>query len=193
MRHDVFISYRREGGAELAEIIYRALRRRGYRAFMDVRELRAGPFDAALEVKIDAARDVVVVLTPGCLDRCTEEGDWFRREVARALAAGRNVVPIRREDFQVPAAQTLPEDIAQLSMHHCVTYSHEHSDAALDRLCEMLRSRPRRRWILAGAVAAGVVLLALGLWALPRFSGNYRGSLSSQRSAAEKTLPPCLN
>jgi hypothetical protein len=68
--YDLFISYRREGGGDLAHLLRIALERRGSRVFLDVRELRAGPFDVALLRHIESTPNFVVLLTPGCLDRC---------------------------------------------------------------------------------------------------------------------------
>lgn len=135
--YDVFISYRREGGADLAHLLRIALERRGHTVFLDVRELRAGPFDTALLRNIEAIPNFVVLLTPGCLDRCGEQGDWFRREVAHALASGRRVIPVRREGFSPPPESDLPDDMARVVRQQWVTFSNEFSDEAVARLCEM--------------------------------------------------------
>src|SRR5262249_11265661 len=64
-----FISYRREGGAELARLIKLGLAGRGVRGFLDVDDLGPSPFGAQLLDTIRKAPHFVVVLTPGCLDR----------------------------------------------------------------------------------------------------------------------------
>lgn len=140
---DVFVSYRHDGGAELAQVVHNGLAQRGYRAFMDVRNLGSGPFDAALEQSIEQASDVVVLLTPTALDRCRGDADWMRREIRHALAQGVNVVPVLAPRFSMPAAAALPADIAELTRMQAVTYVHEHSDACLDKLAGLLQSRPR--------------------------------------------------
>lgn len=63
--HDIFISYRRESGSELAQLIHDALSNRRYRVFMDVHSMDAGRFDEQLKGKIEEAKDVVVLLTLG--------------------------------------------------------------------------------------------------------------------------------
>jgi hypothetical protein len=65
--HDIFISYRREGGEHLAGRVKDALKNRGFSVFMDVEDLKSGKFDEALLGKIEDATDVLVILTPGCL------------------------------------------------------------------------------------------------------------------------------
>jgi hypothetical protein len=71
--HDIFISYRREGGEHLAGRVKYALVTRGFSVFMDVEDLKSGRFDEALLQKIQGATDVLVILTPGCLERCRNE------------------------------------------------------------------------------------------------------------------------
>ena len=114
-RGKVFISYRRDTGAELARNIRDALRRRRFGVFMDVEDLRSGPFNTALFEQIEAATDVVVALTPGSLDRCFDNSnDWLRLELGHALKHQKNVVPVLHRGFQWPD-RSLPDDIAALT------------------------------------------------------------------------------
>ncbi len=78
----------------MARLVRDSLQRRGYRVFMDVEDLRSGPFNTALFNEIDSAADIVVILTRGSLDRCRTEGDWLRLEVAHAIQRKGNVVPV---------------------------------------------------------------------------------------------------
>lgn len=57
MVYDIFISYRREGGRELARSLKSELERRGYRVFLDFDELNDGIFDRRIMEAIDAAPD----------------------------------------------------------------------------------------------------------------------------------------
>src|SRR5262245_57936288 len=112
---DVFISYRRTSGSDLAQLVCRGLERFGFRVFLDVDGLNSGPFDESLLREIERARDFVLLLTPGCLDRsCTEPDDWVRREVAHALLKDRNIVLLAVPGFEFPPQDRLPEDIAAL-------------------------------------------------------------------------------
>ncbi|MDZ4779882.1 MAG: toll/interleukin-1 receptor domain-containing protein [Planctomycetia bacterium] len=140
---DVFISYRRENGGQMAQLLHIALSARGYAPFMDVRDLGSGAFDEALERHIQAAEDFVVVLAPGSLDRCRDSADWLRREIALALASNLNIVPLLLDGFVMPSASEVPDDIAPLVMRHAVSYSHENATACLDRMISMLKSKPR--------------------------------------------------
>jgi hypothetical protein len=171
---DVFISYRRDGGSALAQLVREHLTRRGYRVFMDVRDLRAGEFDQALVDTIAGATDVVVLVTPHCFERSVNDTDWFRKEIETALGAKCNVVPLRTDDAVLPDPDQLPPSIARLSKHQCVTFNSEFCDAGMDRLSKMLKSRPRLSSRLSRPIAvAGVLLLVvagvlLGVGLIPR-------------------------
>lgn len=80
-KYDVFISYRRDGGAETAKLLRDSLTERGYSVFLDVESLRSGPFNTELYRVIEEANDFLLVLPPGALRRCAEEQDWVRKEI----------------------------------------------------------------------------------------------------------------
>eukprot|EP01043_Picozoa_sp_COSAG02_P019137 COSAG02_NODE_913_length_15994_cov_6.140484_12_plen_660_part_00 len=137
---DVFISYRRKGGSQLAQLIKVFLKLRGYAVFLDVDNLGRGEFDTALEANLNAARNVVVLLTDGCLDRCiedTENQDFVRREIATALAKKKNVVPVTAA-FTWPDTERLPHDIRELCRQNAVDWSHQYQDASIEKLCAFL-------------------------------------------------------
>ena len=134
MAHDIFISYRRNGGEHLAGRVKDALKNRGFSVFMDVEDLKSGKFDTALLKEIEETTDVIVILTPGCLDRCKNENDWLRLEIRHAIKCKRNIVPIIARDFQMPLAANLPSDIAELVSYSGLTPAHEMFEASIDRL-----------------------------------------------------------
>lgn len=137
---DIFISYRREGGADLARLLKLRLEGRGYHVFLDVDGLRSGSFDTALLKEIGASTDVLVILTPNCLERCRTDDDWMRKEIAWALLKKVNLIPVTTEGFQWPV-ETLPEDIRELPSQQSAVYSHRFVDASIEALVKMLKSR----------------------------------------------------
>ena len=141
MAFQVFISYRRETGGQLAQLVDAQLRSRGYRTYLDVNDLRSGHFDEQLLTVIENTQDFVVVLTPGDLNRCHDEGDWLRRELAHAIATGRNIVPVFGSKIEYP--ESLPTDIAALRQYQAVEYSHQYSPGFLNRLLDLLTPRHR--------------------------------------------------
>ena len=138
--YDIFISYRRDGGFETARIIYDRLRGEGYSVFFDVETLRSGRFNTALYDKIEQCTDFIAVLSPGSLDRCQKEDDWLRFEIAHAIKNDKNVIPIMTRGFEMPPPNSLPPDIAELTIYSGLKASPEFFDAFLARLLAFLKS-----------------------------------------------------
>lgn len=139
-KYDVFISYRRQGGEQTARIICDRLTDAGYSVFVDVESLRSGAFNTKLYSVIDECRDVIVVLSQNSLDRCKDENDWVRLEIAHALKAGKNVIPVFLRGFVFP--DTLPENIASLRYQNGLEASSEFFDAFIDKLKTFLKTKP---------------------------------------------------
>lgn len=79
---DVFVSYRRSNGSQLASLLKVHLQLRGFSVFIDVERLEAGKFDNNLLQSIRQAKHFLLVLTPKALERCiqdTECKDWVHR------------------------------------------------------------------------------------------------------------------
>lgn len=79
---DVFVSYRRSNGSQLASLLKVHLQLRGFSVFIDVERLEAGKFDNNLLNSIRQAKHFILVLTPSALDRCIEDfecKDWVHR------------------------------------------------------------------------------------------------------------------
>ena len=139
--YQVFISYRRDGGEDLARLLEDKLTDRGFKVFFDVESLRSGAFNTALLEKIAECTDVLVVLPPHGLDRCTDPKDWVRLEIARALELNKNVIPIMMRNFVFPPS--LPEDIDSLRYMNALTANNEYFDAAIEKLVTVfLKSKP---------------------------------------------------
>jgi tetratricopeptide (TPR) repeat protein len=181
----VFISYRREGGSDLARSIQVSLKNRGYDVFMDVEDLRSGPFNTALYEQIETSTDVVVVLTPGSLDRCINKNDWLRIEVAYAIKCKSNIVPVMAKEFDWPA--TLPDDLKELPMYHGIERSHELFEASIDKLSKLLIARLslRRRFKRFGIILSSMVLVCVSLF----FSLFIMDHLSSRKDQTSYFTP----
>lgn len=79
---DVFVSYRRSNGSQLASLLKVHLQLRGFSVFIDVERLEAGKFDSNLLQSIKQAKHFLLVLTPNALERCVqdeEQKDWVHR------------------------------------------------------------------------------------------------------------------
>jgi hypothetical protein len=147
--YDVFISYRRDQGAETARLLRIALSERGYRVFLDVDDLASGHFDDRLLTHIENTPHFILILSPRALDGVSDQGDWLRREIDHALATGRNIIPLLMPGFDFSNTGGLPDSLQSLSRHNGVAYSHEYFDATVARL---VRYMPRPE----GAAKSGV-------------------------------------
>ncbi len=94
--YDVFISYRRSTGLDLARSIADWFRLKGVKCFLDQTELLAGQFNEQIYSAIENTRYFVLLLSEGALDRCVNESDWVRHEIEHAIKTkGRdNIIPI---------------------------------------------------------------------------------------------------
>lgn len=140
-KYQIFISYRRDGGEDLARLMDYKLTERGFKVFFDVESLRSGAFNVALFEKIAECTDVLVVLPPHGLDRCTDPNDWVRLEIARAIELKKNVIPIMMRNFKFP--DILSDDINSLRHMNGISASNEYFDATIEKLVsKLLNSKP---------------------------------------------------
>lgn len=193
MSHDVFISYRRDGGEYTAKILRDRLSEAGYRVFFDVESLRSGDFNTGLYSVIDECTDFLLVLSPGALDRCVNDDDWVRREIEYALEKGKNIVPVMLRGFSFPSQ--LPPSIEPLRYRNGLEANSQFFDAFLSKLTgTFLHTRPtlgRRltqstllRRMLPFLLALLIVIGAgLGISAAVKHFGS-----AYPRTAAEKNL-----
>jgi hypothetical protein len=138
---DVFVSYRRSNGSQLASLLKVHLQLRGFTVFIDVERLEAGKFDNNLLQSIKQAKHFLLVLTPKALDRCLEdcEGkDWVHREIVAALSSNCNIIPII-DNFSWPEPELLPEDMRSVCHFNGVRWIHDYQDACVDKLERFMR------------------------------------------------------
>lgn len=134
-----FISYRREGGAEMAKALHEAMLRRHKDTLYDA-SLGGGEFPPQILRMIDRVPNVLVVLSPGALDeRIRAPEDWLRREVAHALARKKCVIPVLVRGFNFSNVAAMPEEMERLRDFQSVICHSDAWDATLDRLEGYLR------------------------------------------------------
>ena len=169
MKYDVFISYRRKGGSNMAEQLKMVLRQRHYaekRIFMDTYSLRAGNYVIDLEQEIKDSMNVVVVVTKGCFDGLTEKSNWVK-EITTALKLGKNVVPIYYDGITEVNPEDLPECLKEFPQTNAVIYSPHYVKASYDRLCSLLKTdyaHIRNVVLSVVGIVAGTVALCAGLY-----------------------------
>lgn len=92
--YDIFISYRREGGAQYARILQLMLTQRGYEVFLDYDELTDGVFSEHIKTAIKNSSVFMLILSAHSMDRCINEDDWVRQEIMLALSEGKQIIPV---------------------------------------------------------------------------------------------------
>merc|ERR1719270_1032541 len=138
---DVFISYRRANGSQLASLLKVLLTIRNLSVFLDVDRLEAGKFDNNLLQSIRSARNFVLVLTPGALDRCMgdqDQRDWIHKEVHCALNSNCNIIPVF-DNFVMPDPESLPDTMKNIVTYNGVKWIHDYQDACVDKVERFIR------------------------------------------------------
>ena len=135
-KYDVFVSYRRKGGSEKAQLVKSELKQRGCtdeRIFLDTHSLHDGDFEQKIKVAIEQSQSVVVIISKGCFDEIKETDFWYM-EIKEALLQRKKVIPIFFDGFTSFAALNVPQELVELTKMNAVIYQHEYADAAFDKL-----------------------------------------------------------
>uniref|UniRef100_A0A1A7XN14 NAD(+) hydrolase SARM1 n=1 Tax=Iconisemion striatum TaxID=60296 RepID=A0A1A7XN14_9TELE len=138
---DVFISYRRTTGSQLASLLKVHLQVRGYSVFIDVEKLEAGKFEDKLIQSVQRARNFILVLSANALDKCMGDmdmKDWVHKEIATALAGKKNIVPVI-DNFAWPVSSSLPEDMRAILNFNGIKWSHEYQEATIEKIIRFLK------------------------------------------------------
>ena len=143
-----FISYRRDGGSHTARVIKVMVEKFSDRKlYLDVDALGTGRFDDGLLRVVESVPSFILVLSPGCLDRCRNEDDWLKREILHAFASNRNIVPVFVDGFAFPNQEFLmglPPPIRALPNYQAVEYRHEYAESAARKILRYM-SEPSAR------------------------------------------------
>ena len=121
MEYDIFISYRREGGREIARVIKAELEKMGFSVFLDFDELNDGHFEKYIIQAIDSSSVFMLILSPNALDLCIDEGDWVRKEIEYAIKKNCHIVPINPDQKFVGYPNALPETIQNELPNHQIS------------------------------------------------------------------------
>ncbi|MBQ9556036.1 MAG: SUMF1/EgtB/PvdO family nonheme iron enzyme [Muribaculaceae bacterium] len=121
-KYDIFISYRRQGGAQYARILQLMLIQRGYKVFLDYDELTDGIFSDHIKAAIKDAPVFMIVLSDHSMDRCVNEDDWVRQEILMASRLGKHIVPVNPDNKFDGFPEGVPEEIKTAAG------SHQHSE-----------------------------------------------------------------
>lgn len=171
-KYDIFISYRREGGFETAQMISQHLKYKGYNVFFDLENLReSGKFNERLISVIENCKDFVVVFPPDHIERLYSEDDWVRTELACAIRNQKNIIPILLRDFKFP--KELPDNINEVRFYQGVAAGdYNYFDASMEKLKQLLKSKRGFTWqrykvailSIIGVLAIALSAISLVWW-----------------------------
>lgn len=170
MAYDIFISYRRRGaGAGVAGEMQAKLQNRGFKVFLDVDNIGSGAFPQQIDQAIRECNDFLLILSPNMLDRCVEEEDWVRHEIALAESYRKNIVGVSLPGFIMPEASALPEPLRDIPEKQVFIWSHEYRNASFEKIVENLeslkrkKSKKRKSMFVVMGVAAAIVTALVAL------------------------------
>jgi hypothetical protein len=132
----VFISYRRTNFS-WSVAIYKDLTYNGYDVFFDYKGIASGDFESIILENVRARAHFLVLLTPSALKRCSQAGDWVRREIETAIEAKRNIVPVMLPGFKFGSptiTRQLTGKLEPLSKYNALNVPIDYFDGAMGRL-----------------------------------------------------------
>lgn len=146
--YDVFISYRRSDGYEIAENLYNFLTNKGLRVFWDKKKMIDGHyFDTQIKTNLCRTPNVVLIATKDVFSFRPDK-DWVRSEIAIALeeyekaTEERTITVIQTNDCVFPEEKDLPEKIKNITKENRISYS---DDNAFDRVFKAVTNVGSRR------------------------------------------------
>ncbi len=144
-KFDIFISYRREGGFEVAKHIKDLLTRDGYSVSFDMDNLMNGDFNKELLKRIAECEDFILILDAnvfkGTIEGRAKQKDWLRVELSEALKQDKNVIPVMLDGF-TDFPDNLPQDIAAVRFKNGPKYDKVYFDAFYEKLKHFIKEVP---------------------------------------------------
>ena len=138
-QYDVFISYRRAGGSEKAQLVKSELMQRGIekdRIFLDT-HMHGGDFEQEIKRAIPRSKHVVIIISKGCFDEVRKTDFWYM-EMIEALAQKKHIVPIFFDGITTFDGLEVPSEIQAITKRNAITYQHEYADEVFNKLMTFL-------------------------------------------------------
>lgn len=140
---NIFISYRRVDGRDIARTIQLALEKRGYQnVFFDYSSMREGAFNTQILTAIENCKDFLLVLSPQSMARCNVQGDWVATEIEKAISVGCNIIPVSINEPFDNWPSDLPRKLIFLKRQQMLTLrTDEYFESSIERLTGWLESK----------------------------------------------------
>lgn len=140
----IFVSYRREGGSQVAQEIYHNLCEE-YDIFLDTESLESGYFDDAIIEKINKCTDFILLVTEAVFDRCSNTNDWITNELRIAIKEKKNIIPIFVGIKNFPS--NIPEELGVICRYNGIFW--DNADLVINKLKErfLLSNKRQILWV----------------------------------------------
>lgn len=195
-KFDIFISYRREGGFEVAKHIKDLLTRDGYSVSFDIDNLMNGDFNTELLKRVAECEDFILILDAnvfkGTLEGREKQKDWLRMELSEALLKNKNIIPIMLEGFN-DYPDELPKDIADVRYKNGPKYDKVYFDAFYEKLKQFIREVPTDDITICDLPHNLKMILKLERGWLLYNAGRYEEAMTCFLDAAEKGSANAFN
>ena len=140
-RFDIFICYRRDGADFLADNIKKYLQKRGYRTFIDYKDMNRGNYAIQIKNYIKNCKDFIVIVPSNGVEKFYNEDDWVRKEIRYALDFKKNIIPVFMKGFDTSVE--LPDDIKKFIYYSGVNdVDSEHFDQTIIKITKYMKSKP---------------------------------------------------
>lgn len=140
MKHQIFISYRREDGLAVAKYFYKSFMKSGFYSFFDEKSIRNGPFEPVIYKAIDECQDFVLIVSEQAFKKDMDKEDWIYRELSYALEKKKNIIPVILYDIDTLKAN-LPMNFKYLTEINGIIWSQEKNP--LPKIFELIISKPK--------------------------------------------------
>ena len=155
---DIFISYRRVGGRDIARNVTERLILKGFNTFFDYDSMRDGKFNDQIYHAIDQCKDFVLILSPGALDRCCNSDDWVRAELEYALSRNKHIILLATEGFE-NFPDNLPDELSDLRLIQFHYLDNRFYEASMKSLIADLHSARLKKRICKAACVSVLVMM----------------------------------
>ncbi len=176
-KYDIFISYRRIGGAQYARNLQLMLEKKGYKVFLDYDELKDEEFSPQIEAAIRNSTIYMIVLTKGSMARCANEGDWVRREIEIAIDNGNKIIPVNPDGTFDGIPDNVPQIIKYaigLKQYSEINFG-QSLNATVDlmvknRIKPYVHHRSMGKWLTIVLGLCAIIAIGLILWGIKKES-----------------------
>lgn len=83
------------------------------------------------------AENFVLILSKNALERCNEDNDWVRKEIAMAIEYNLNIVVLQEQGFWYP--EGIPDDIKDITKYQAIEYTRQTMREQVEMLSPMLK------------------------------------------------------